>query len=92
MTNVGTAYWQSRDQAKLTLNIEAAKKQEAARQDLMANIASKRALVYARFLVAVENDATFGHGSFRGFMTDDDDVFRQWPFLQIKPPRREVRS
>lgn len=59
--------------------VVAAERQEAARQALMRSEATPQTLAYARFLVAVANDATINGG---GFNADDADVAREYPFLR----------
>ncbi len=54
---------------------------EAARQALLRGEATPATLAYARFLVAVENDATLGHGHFERFRATDEEVVRAYPFL-----------
>ena len=54
---------------------------EATRQALLRGEATKKTLAYARFLSAVENDATYSRGGFKPFKHDDAEVVRQWPFL-----------
>ena len=54
---------------------------ELTRQALTRGEATKKTLAYARFLNAVENDATMDHGHFKPFRDSDDDVARDFPFL-----------
>ena len=61
--------------------LKAAQEQEAARQSLLRGEKTPQALAYARFLNAVENDATYGHGKFYSFRSNDDEVARDWPHL-----------
>lgn len=83
MSNVGAfyyadPYYQSEDyQSKL----RAAKEIERARQALLRGEATRETLAYARFLNAVDNDATMSHGTFKPFRHNDDEVQREWPFL-----------
>lgn len=79
--NVGPAYWAERDQVALSERIQAAKKTEDVRRRLVAGRADSQTLAYARFLAAVENDATLSHGQFKWFGCTDDEVVRKWPFL-----------
>lgn len=55
---------------------------ETTRQALMRGEATEKTLAYARFLDAVENDATLSHGTFKKFQHDDASVFRRFPFLE----------
>jgi len=54
---------------------------EDARQSLQRKESTPEALAYARFLNAVENDATMAHGVFKSFSVDEDEVLRDFPFL-----------
>jgi hypothetical protein len=55
--------------------------QESARQALIRGENTPAALTYARFLNAVENDATLDKAGFRPFLHDDEEVARDWPHL-----------
>ncbi len=81
---IGTSYWNDRDQKALAAKLKAAEHIEAARRDLVAGVVSPETLTYARFLCAVENDATYSaeHGGFRPFRAGDEDVVLEWPFLR----------
>ncbi len=61
--------------------IKAYQEIEQTRQALIHGEANEKTLAYARFLNAVESDATISHGSFKPFQHDDEEVARQWPFL-----------
>lgn len=63
--------------------LDSYKKIEATRQALQRGEASKETLAYARFLTAVENDATISGGKFKRCVPDrDDEIRRRWPFLK----------
>jgi hypothetical protein len=55
---------------------------EQTRQALLRGEATAKTLAYARFLNAIENDATISHSAFKKCETDDDEVAREWPFLR----------
>lgn len=59
----------------------AARQQEEARQALLRGENTPEALAYARFLNAVENDATLSQGTSRPFLHNDEEVARNWPSL-----------
>ena len=61
--------------------LAAAQEQERHRQALARGEATEDTLTYARFLSAVENDATHSRGGFKGFRHNDGDIARQYPFL-----------
>lgn len=61
--------------------LAAAQQQEQVRQALVRGEATEETLAYARYLEAVENDATISHGSFGRFAASDQQVVRRWPFL-----------
>lgn len=55
---------------------------EASRQRLMARIAATDTLAYARFLLAVESDATLSHGRFGSFkLPKNADLLRAFPIF-----------
>jgi hypothetical protein len=82
-------YYQSAHYAE---KLAAAYAMEAARQELQRGEATHASLAYARFLSAVENDATMSHGRFKAFTTTDGEVARAWPFLaEIMLASREVK-
>ena len=60
--------------------IDACTQVNAARSALLGGEASVRSLAYARFLSAMENDATINNG--KGAASDDQAVLRDWPFLK----------
>jgi len=63
--------------------LEAAQRTELTRQSLLRGEATADTLAYARFLSAVQNDATISHGSRKGFKPDDDkQLARDYPFLE----------
>jgi hypothetical protein len=62
--------------------VKAYQAMEDARQALRRGEVSQRSLNYAKYLSAIENDATCRHGEFRKAIPDLDDVMRQWPFLK----------
>ena len=78
---VGPEYWADRDPIRLADKIAAAEAIDRARKALTAGAASPEALAYARFLSAVESDATLSNGAFKPFMHDDNEVRREWPHL-----------
>lgn len=61
--------------------VEAYREIELTRQALCRGEATAKTLAYARFLSAIENDATLSHGAFKACRPDDEDVIRRWPFL-----------
>lgn len=62
--------------------LAAAHEIEAARQALCRQEATPRTLAYARFLLAVESDATYSGGSFGNFVAPpDDELLRRYPFF-----------
>lgn len=63
--------------------LQLALKQEQFRQQLMSGQNTPGTQAYARYLLAVENDATMSHGSFKPFkMPDDQEVHRAFPHLK----------
>ena len=64
----------------LDRRLEAAQRQEQARQDLCAGKPTKAALTYARYLLRCENAASINSLGV-GKAPMDADVFRRWPFL-----------
>ena len=54
---------------------------EKVRQALGAGESTPETLAYARYLNAVENDATLSRDGFKGFRHNDDEVAREYPFL-----------
>ena len=60
--------------------LEAADRQEQARQDLCAGKPTKAALTYARYLLRCEGAASINSLG-QGIAPLDADVFRRWPFL-----------
>lgn len=90
--NVGPEYWADpyyRSEARQH-KLKAAQEMEAARQALRRGEATAATLAYARFLNAVENDATFSRGRFKPFRHVDDEVLRAWPFLEAEIRRQET--
>jgi hypothetical protein len=92
MGNVGARYYADTyyQSDAYRQKLEAARDTEAERQALLRGEATAETLAYARFLNAVENDATLSHGRFKPFQYSDTEVLRAWPFLEAEIRRQET--
>jgi hypothetical protein len=73
-------YYQSKEYKKKVKN---ALEIEQNRSDLIAKRNTIGAKNYARFLMAVENDASFSRGKFGKFtLPSDENLIRRYPFLK----------
>ena len=59
--------------------LEAAQKQEKARQALMQGKITRETIAYAKYLNAVEQNATLSHGRFKPFAPDLNQLEREFP-------------
>lgn len=82
--NVGPDYWKEPhyQTPSYRKKLESYRQIERNRQDLISGRPTAGALAYARFLNAIENDATLSNGGFKKFECSDGEVARAYPFLK----------